>query len=450
MRRARARVHCTQVRPGRAEAPKVRQMGGASIVGTVVDASTQQRLSGITVSIAGDGLPQPEKTVTDSSGQFVFRQLPPGRFMIEAKRSGYLDGAVGRRRPLGPARALRLIEDQRFDDLVIPVFKPAVIVGTVTDEADEPAVNLEVRAYKRGFIGGRPALTEAGTSQTDDRGIYRIGRLVPGDYVIAVQMTSGTGPMPGGSATVAPVRDGGASSASHLPPLDGRLQKFPTTYYPAGSSAGQAGIISLTLGDVRRNTDVHVRPSKVMNINGVVTPTAGPAKGIQIELVAAGEDDVAGSRPTATATTSDGGSFSLAAIPSGQFYLRALLPKKSAAVDQQPQWAEQLVSLADKDLNQVELFMRTGSRVSGRVTLEGSGEDAPQRLKTTAVSLDPAGGAIRQCTCRRGCVGRAGANHFRDRRTTGSVPTPRCHARRMGREIGDLSRTRHRAFVVCR
>lgn len=362
------------------------------ILGTVVDAQNQQRLSGVTVSITGDGLLDPEKTVTDSGGQFVFRQLPPGRFMIEAKRFGYLDGAVGRRRPLGPARALRLIEDERVDGLVIPVFKPAAITGIVTDEAGEPAVNMEVRAYQRVFVGGRTALTEVGTGTTDDRGIYRIGRLVPGDYVIAVQMTSGAGPMPGGSSPVTPVRDGGASSATHLPPLDGRMQKFPTTYYPTGSSANQAAFITLDLGDVRRNADVSLRPSKVMNINGVVTPTAGPARGVQIELVAAGEDEIGGSRATATATTANGGSFSLAGIPAGQYYLRALLPKKAAAEDQQPQWAEQLISLVDKDLNDVEMFMRVGSRVGGRVSLEGSGEDAAQRLRTARLWLDPASG----------------------------------------------------------
>jgi hypothetical protein len=287
---------------------------------------------------------------------------------------------------------LRLNSDERRDGITLELFKPSAITGTITDDAGEPAVRVEVRAYRRTFYGGRPVMSPVETQLTDDRGVYRIGRLAPGDYVMAVPLAASS-PTPGPNSTPANfnVRDGG-SSAAHLPPLDGRLQKFAVAYYPAGTIATQASIITLDQGELRRAVDVQLHPARVFNISGAVTePTgAGNLRGVQIELIAAGEEEVAGDRATATTLTGPSGSFSIPAVPGGQYLLRALaMPKTNDPADP-PQWAEQQISISDRDLTDVALALRTGVRVNGRIVLDGANDDADQRLQGMTVQLDPA------------------------------------------------------------
>ncbi len=357
------------------------------IVGHVVNGANDQRISGVTVFISGRGRSD-EKTVTDSDGQFVFRALPAGSYQLRAKRSGYLDGELGQRRPGGPSQPLRLAEGEQQSEVTIRLFRPATITGNVTDEAGEPVVQAEVRAYARTWASGRPALSPVGIDATDDRGIYRIGRLTPGDYVIAVPMATGR-PAGGTGGAGRMVRDGGAS-ATLLPPSDGTLQKFPTTYYAAGLTAAQATVVSVGLGELRRNIDVQVRPQKVVNISGAVTVATGASRGVTVSLTAAGEDEVAGDRTTATTVTSSGGAFAFESIPAGQYFLRAFVRPGGTESNDVPQWAEQLIGVNDRDLTSVALFLRRGFRVSGRFVLDSAADDSGQWANGLSVTLDPA------------------------------------------------------------
>jgi len=361
-----------------------RPTGTGVIVGRVVDGVSGQRLSGVTVLISGAGITPAEKTVTDGDGQFTFRSLPAGALSIAAKRGGYIEGHFGQHRPGGAARALTLGAGERRDDVLMELFKPSAITGTVIDDAGEPVVKVAVRAYRRTFVCGHPALTEADATMTDDRGVYRLSRLLPGEYVVAEPLMTGSS-IDSGETDAPMVRDGG-SSASHLPPSDGKTQKFPTTYYAAGQTAPQATIITLGIGDIRRDADLILRPGKVMNISGNITMTRGASRGVQMTLVAVGEDDISGDRSTATAITGEAGTFSFASIPAGQYVLRALARPAGA---EPAQWAELPVALNDKDLNDVALYLRSGSTISGRFELDGPSDDTSTWLTGLTFTLEP-------------------------------------------------------------
>jgi hypothetical protein len=61
----------------------------------------------------------------------------------------------------------------------------AAVSGTVSDEAGEPVVGVEIRVFERRYLAGRKRLVAGGTQFTDDRGVYRLGTLPPGDYIVA-------------------------------------------------------------------------------------------------------------------------------------------------------------------------------------------------------------------------------------------------------------------------
>src|SRR5690606_9380240 len=56
--------------------------------------------------------------------------------------------------------------------------------GIVVDEHGEPAAGTQIRALRYVMQTGERRLQMAGQDQTDDRGMYRIFQLQPGDYMI--------------------------------------------------------------------------------------------------------------------------------------------------------------------------------------------------------------------------------------------------------------------------
>ena len=172
--------------PGGPLTPMAR--GTGLIFGQAVDAGTTRPVAGalITINVPGTA---PIRALADGQGRFAFRDLPKGRFNLTATKPGYVDGAYGRMRPAGPTLALDLAENEKVSNVAISLWKYGAVAGTVVDEQGEPLVNTSVRVLKRGIVGGQWRLTPGAQDSTDDRGVYRIGMLEPGEYVVAVPMS---------------------------------------------------------------------------------------------------------------------------------------------------------------------------------------------------------------------------------------------------------------------
>ena len=107
------------------------------------------------MSISGAGMTvnssattgQAPRILTSGDGRFVFRGLQaPGSYAITAAKSGYAEGASGRRRPGGTVAARAAVSHRGSGDIVVRVWKNGAITGTVTDEAGEPVVGVQMRA----------------------------------------------------------------------------------------------------------------------------------------------------------------------------------------------------------------------------------------------------------------------------------------------------------------
>src|SRR5688572_28327842 len=163
------------------------------ILGRVVDAASGRPVPGAivalqNVSILMPGAPPPgpqPRALTNANGQFVFRRLPKGSFGLTVTKPGYVEGAYGRRRPGGSQIPLEMADGERNGGVVIPIWRFAAVSGTVTDEAGEPVIGVEIRVFERRYVGGTRRLVPGSAQFTDDRGVYRLGTLPPGDYVVA-------------------------------------------------------------------------------------------------------------------------------------------------------------------------------------------------------------------------------------------------------------------------
>src|SRR5262249_17819993 len=86
----------------------------------------------------------------------------------------------------GAPTPVKLTEGQRMT-ITIRLSKSAVISGTIRDPLGRPMPNVRARVMRYVAMNGQRVLqTMGGTGgSTDDRGMYRIYGLQPGDYIVS-------------------------------------------------------------------------------------------------------------------------------------------------------------------------------------------------------------------------------------------------------------------------
>src|SRR5262245_38185087 len=303
----------------------------AVVAGQVIDAGTGTPVSGALVEVrmqatltapvnpftgrpAPPQLTQTPRVLTGSDGRFVFRRLPKGNFMLTAMKPGYLNGAYGRRRPGGDSQTLVLVDGQKIGGVRIFLWRHSAISGVVVDEAGEPVVGIQMRAFLRIIVAGQRRFSSAGSiGWTDDRGVYRIHGLLPGDYLVAAMSTKVSvaastaqdirrgGARPSvieeiGAATVvgrgASIQVGDAlltltGSAIGPPPSnDGHPFIYPTTFHPNTATPSRSTIVTVASAEERSGIDFQLVPVATRRVSGVIVSNDIQPGGIPVRLMA--------------------------------------------------------------------------------------------------------------------------------------------------------------------
>jgi hypothetical protein len=419
--------------------------GTGMMLGVVQDAASRRGVAGAIVTLALPGF-APAQIMADAEGRFAFLNLPTGRFNLTATRPGYADGTFGRTRPSGPGVALDLSDGEKAGDVVIPVWKHASITGSVTDENNEPIVGANVRVIRRTVIGGKRVLTAGPSDTTDDRGLYRIGSLEPGDYIVALPMTMPGGGSPldrllggggaggGGAMTfsisMSTSASGGSGSMSTsigdlLSPADasaagltedGHLLVFPTQFYPTAASPARATLLTVQSGEERSGIDLQLRPVRTARVSGTVSGPEGPAANISLTLSPADTDDLVSPVGSLTTSSDGSGQFNFRGVPTGAYTLRAsrspniriqsdagggggMVVMRSISMvggggplpADSNLWAETNLTIGTADVTDLSLGLRPGMKLTGTVAFSGGKEKpAADRIAAIAVTLEPA------------------------------------------------------------
>jgi len=437
------------------------------IVGQVIDAATGRGVPGAVVMVSGGstggsnirsgGVPPafgssdhdagPRQVRATGDGQFVVRGLGPGRYSVTAHKGGYVDGAYGRRIPEGDARALVLAEGERTGNVDITLWKHAAIAGTVTDEAGEPVVGIEVRAVRRAFFGGRRQFVEAGADRTDDRGEYRVSRLVPGNYVLTIVSTQVAVPLailealrealasqsPTRTAAMRSVSEAGSSTSlpgspsavqdgdmvrtvgpGHVPPppgADGTIFVYPSMFLPAAGPSSDASLIAVGSGEERPGADFQLTPGPATRVSGRVSGPEGPVAGVVVRLIAAGSEDFSLDSATASTVSAGDGSFTFPSVPAGAYVLHAqkspvVIPSGAPTTiiqsgtgmaimsappdpptpvmsDEPTLWARLPLAVDGRPVTGLELPLQAAGRIDGRLVFDGAG--APRGDELTRI-----------------------------------------------------------------
>lgn len=155
-------------------------LDAAVIRGTVVENYTGKLLTRVLVVLQPLGAtPGAERTVrTGRLGGFEFSAVPAGVYLVKASRRGFLAVEYGQKRWNSAGEPI-VLEDSANTFLSIRLPRYGAVAGTVVDENDIGLPGQDVAVYR----ASRPPEIVA-HGQTDDRGQYRVGGLIPGKYVV--------------------------------------------------------------------------------------------------------------------------------------------------------------------------------------------------------------------------------------------------------------------------
>ena len=413
---------------GAAGAAAAAQVPGAgeqrTITGQVVDAATGRPISAalVTLSLAKvEGLP----VLTAADGRFQFRVSPQdASYTLTARKGGYAEGASGRLRIGGTAQPVKVSALTPSVDVRIRMWKLGAITGTLLDEAGEPVVGVQVRALLRTQAFGHRSFSPVSAMMTtDDRGVYRISNLPPGDYVVLtsppppslkstvfadiartgrssgeVSAFAGFSSLLGGASAFLEVGDAwmalGRGAVIPPPPRNGRLQIYPPTFHPSATSPAQAATVTLTSGEERTSIDIQLSPAPTARVSGILVDASGPSGGATLRLVPGGFEDIPGDLVASISSTDASGGFVFAAIPPGQYTLRGRGRVPGAGV-LDTTWLALPLTVSGGDIDGVVATLSPALRVRGRMQYDGGGPQPayPENGRFTSLPfmLEPVG-----------------------------------------------------------
>ena len=430
-------------RPAPVEIPK----GTNVLYGRVLESGTDAPVGGAAVTLTGffdrSGKPAatlprsanpivspeasaPRTVVTNGDGYYFFRGLPAGRYAIATIGLGYVDSGYR-------LRIVEIADSDKPTTANMRLRKYAAITGRVVDEQGEPVVGIPMMALQRLTTSGGGVVSSAYTSAvTDDRGVYRLGDLAPGNYLvgaIATAMTLGASfaaeidavvgdprgsfelrrqLIPGGAPLESIVNGEGVrigDAVLQRPGLapafspDGKLLAYANTYLPGTPSPADAMVVTLGPGEQRAVTDLPLRFSPTVRVTGVISGPAGPMPQLTVRLQPPNSPDANSAEPlgVATAFTDANGAFTFLGVTPGQYSLRAarVILEPGDPVNPEPTlWTAQTVSVGDTDLTGLNVMMRPGLRIAGRMEFKSAPGASPPARPQVDLMLRPIGAGL--------------------------------------------------------
>jgi hypothetical protein len=217
---------------------------------------------------------------------------------------------------------------------------------------------------------------------------------------------------------------GSLSQLPGMPAADGAWSAYPTTFYPSSTSMRSSTIVLAVAGEVRSAVDVKVRLTPTWQVSGVLRDPDGPAAWNAVHLIPAEALDTP-LVDTSTAVTDATGAFTLYGVPAGQYIARVVRVQYPGggsqmglaggtgailrvmtfgggpnsgppSVSTEPlMHVSEPVTVANRNVEGLQLMMREGPRVRGRARFEGTREQpTPDQVATAAVQAIPANGRL--------------------------------------------------------
>lgn len=301
------------------------------------------KISGIaTNSLSGEPLPRVEvwllrkisgrfssytHTVTGGDGRFSLTGIEAGAYFITAERNGYsrVDVPFSTHPP-----TLALKAGEEIKDVVLKMIPNAVIGGRVLDAEGTPMEHVQVKAVGRAF-------TRDG--ETDDRGEFAIGGVLPGRYLLRAYPEHAPAPE---------IRKDGSVAIN-----------YGVTYFPSSLTLHGAVPVIVRAGQESR-AEIKMRVVPALHIRGNVR---GQINGGTTDVLLW---DEWGGLPVRYAVIDEKGAFTFSPLRAGRYRLYA----ESWNGPQHMQSAPVLVELANASMEGIHLALFPWVEVAGHIKAE--------------------------------------------------------------------------------
>src|SRR5262249_2872487 len=338
--------------------------GTARIRGRVFAADTGQPLRKAHVRAFSPELRDNRMTSTDANGAYELKDLPAGRYSINASKGSYVSLSYGQVKPVDTGKPLEILEGQTVEKVDFKLPRGAIITGRVVDEFGEPIADVQVMPVRYMFMQGRRRLQPFGrSSATNDIGEFRIFGLAPGQYFLAAVLRN---TMYGES--------------------DDRSGYAPT-YYPGTSNVAEAQRLTVGVGQTLSDISVTLIPARTARVTGIVVDAEGQAVargyvnavqrtgGIGMGMGSMGGGQI---RPN--------GSFPVSGLAPGDYLLQV---NTSTGSGPRQEFGSAVVSVDGEDVNGVRLVMARMSIATGHIVVDGPADSIrPAAIRVNASPID--------------------------------------------------------------
>jgi beta-lactamase regulating signal transducer with metallopeptidase domain len=325
---------------------------------------------------------------TKADGKFVFTNLKPGTYRLQAARAGgaYYPAEYGQRSPKGKGYDFQFVEGQSMRDVRLQMAPTGSITGRIRDAEGQPAARVRVMALEATYPAGERTLGIIQAVQTDDKGEYRLFWLPPGQYVIAARPED-----PRRQTLQLFITPPGSSDGRETYPQapltfrtldDGTVveETFEVVYYGGDPDVKKARSVDLPPGGTLNGIDLSLaRSVRTRRVRGTLfDPSGARVPGVTISALPRNSGP---SMVAPTAITDATGTFELAGVGTGAYTLRGALPGFAGFAP---------LGAGDTNVEGVTINMSLGGlRVQGKIVIEGRASDAsPPDLSKISVRLE--------------------------------------------------------------
>ena len=304
------------------------------------------------------------KTTTDEDGNYKLTGLAAGRLTIMPMAKAFVVATGGAYKQAG--QPVNVAEGETVAKIDFALLRGSVVTGRITDAEGRPIIGERVSVVLKGSSpdSDRQMTMFGGPrNQTDDRGIYRIYGLGPGNYTVSV------GQAASGGAAVSIMGMGGS--------------QYLKTFYPGVQEESKATIIEIKEGTEVANIDITVgKSASGFSVSGrVIDADSGqPVPNVYIghSLVNESNQQLSGMNFTGNQADANG-KFRLEGLRPGHYAVFTFATGQDNSSYSEPAPFD----ISDSDVTGIEIKVRRGATINGVAVIENNSDPALAALLQT-------------------------------------------------------------------